>query len=204
MYAILVFAVCGYFFTISKTALLLYETSNRYQLPIYGIALMLLIIAICGLWKKVVDIFWDEKNPKRKKLVGVGMAVVLLLFLLGDIHGMVSGKVIFLYEEDAANVAYAKEHADTPAVILYNDVTPYHVWWCSQELMQYEKIYFVSEANKETITDEIICSSDKVIVSAADYETQEESLQMILDCNKKLDSYELIAKKSLWSVYEFE
>lgn len=204
VYAILVFAVCGYFFTISKTALLLYETSNRYQLPIYGIALMLLIIAICGLWKKVVDIFWDEKNPKRKKLVGVGMAVVLLLFLLGDIHGMVSGKVIFLYEEDAANVAYAKEHADTPAVILYNDVTPYHVWWCSQELMQYEKIYFVSEANKETITDEIICSSDKVIVYAADYETQEESLQMILDCNKKLDSYELIAKKSLWSVYEFE
>lgn len=204
VYAILVFAVCGYFFTISKTALLLYETSNRYQLPIYGIALMLLIIAICGLWKKVVDIFWDEKNPKRKKLVGVGMAVVLLLFLIGDIHGMVSGKVIFLYEEDAANVAYAKEHADTPVVILYNDVTPYHVWWCSQELMQYEKIYFVSEANKETITDEIICSSDKVIVYAADYETQEESLQMILDCNKKLDSYELIAKKSLWSVYEFE
>ena len=36
-YFLLLFASLGYFFTVSKTALLLYETSNRYQLPIYGI-----------------------------------------------------------------------------------------------------------------------------------------------------------------------
>ena len=30
-YFLLLFASLGYFFTVSKTALLLYETSNRYQ-----------------------------------------------------------------------------------------------------------------------------------------------------------------------------
>ena len=204
VYVMLVFAVCGYFFAVSKTALLLYETSNRYQLPVYGIILMLVIVAACGLWKNIADRLCGVNSQKGKRLVTAGLAVVLILFLAGDIHGMASGKVIFLYEEDGANVAYAKEHAKTPVVILYNDVTPYHVWWCAQELMQYEKIYFVSEANKEKITDEIICNSDKVIVYAADYETQEESLQMILDSNRNLEGYELMAQKSLWSVYEFE
>ena len=203
-YGLLVFAVCGYFFVVSKTALLLYETSNRYQLPVYGILLMLVLVALCGLWEKIVDLRWDKKSQRGRRFGTAGLAVVLVLFLAGDIHGIASGKVIFLYEEDAANVAYAKEHADTPVVILYNDVTPYHVWWCSQELMQYEKVYFVSEANKEKLTDEVICTSEKVIVYAADYETQEESLQMLLDSNTKLEGYKLITQKSLWSVYEFE
>ena len=203
-YGLLVFAVCGYFFTISKTALLLYETSNRYQLPVYGIILMLIIVGVCTLWSKAVDTFWRNDSKKKQRFTTAGMTVVLLLFLLSDIHGLLSDKVIFLYEEEAANTAYAKEHSDTPVVILYNDATPYHVWWCSQELMQYEKVYFASQANKEKITDEIISNSDKIIVYAADYETQEESLQMILDSNPKLEEYERIYGKSLWSIYEFQ
>lgn len=198
-YGLLAFAAGGYFFAVSKTALLLYETSNRYQLPIYGILLMLVIVGICGLWKKMVHIVWQKKY-----MITAGIVVVFGLFLAGDIHGMLSDKVIFLYEEDGANMSYSKEHADASVVILYNDATPYHVWWCSQELMQYEKVYFVSEANKERITDELICDSEKVIVYAADYETQKESLQMILDSNAHLNSYRLVGQKSLWSVYEFE
>ena len=53
-YGLLLFAVCGYFFTVSKTALLLYETSNRYQLPIYGILLLLVMAAVYGDRKSVV------------------------------------------------------------------------------------------------------------------------------------------------------
>lgn len=204
VYGLLLFAVLGYFFTISKTALLLYETSNRYQLPVYGIILMLLIAGICGLWKKAVYLFCKKDTRRSKRLVTAGISVVLMLFLAADIHGLASDKVIFLYEEDAQHVVYARENANTPVMILYNDATPYHVWWCSQELMQYEKVYFASQANKEVITDEIICNSDKVIVYAADYDTQDESLQMILDSNPKLAGYELITQKSLWSVYEFK
>ena len=88
-------------------------------------------------------------------------------------------------------------------VVLYNDITPYHVWWRSQELMQYDRIYFASEGNLEKITDEIICGSDRLIVYAADYDTQEESLAMILECNPNVNGYRLVAQRGLWSVFEF-
>ena len=99
---------------------------------------------------------------------------------------------------------YAEANEHTPVVIFYNDATPYHVWWRSRELMQYDRVYFASQGNQEKIEDETICGSDKVIVYAADYETQEESLNMIQEVNPKLESRKLIAKKGLWSIYELE
>lgn len=198
-YLLLLFAACGYFFTVSKTALLLYETSNRYQLPIYGIVFMLMLLGMYAL----LDRFFHAVivNEKLRK---VSIAALFVLVLAGDIHGLASGRVLFLYEEDAGRVAYAKENAHTPVVVLYNDATPYHVWWCSAELLEYGRVYFASEKNKEQITDDTICNSKRLIVYAADYETKEESLQMLLDSNPELESYRLIATKSLWSVYEFQ
>ncbi|MDE7283874.1 MAG: hypothetical protein K2N85_09900 [Lachnospiraceae bacterium] len=203
-YFLLLFAVCGYFFTVSKTALLLYETSNRYQLPIYGIVMLLVITALYGLWKELNVIFDLEKGEKGSRLAAAGGVVLCFLLLVGDVHGILSDKVIFLYEENREDLVYARENAHMPVIILYNDVTPYNVWWCSQELMEYDRIYFVSEGNKERITDEFLCNSGKIIVYAADYDTKEESLQMILESNEDLGDYRLISQKSLWSVYEFE
>lgn len=112
--------------------------------------------------------------------------------------------MIFLYEEDRLNVEYARENQHVPVIVLYNDATPYHVWWCAQELMQYDRIYFASQGNPEKIEDEIICGSRKVIVYAADYDTQEESLRMIQESNPALKMHRLVGQKGLWSVYEFE
>lgn len=206
VFFLLLFAACGYFFTVSKTALLLYETSNRYQLPVYGILILLVITAVYGLWRHLVYFYCQRGGGERKAkwLEAAGGCLLLFLFLVGDVQEINAGKTIFLYEEEAENVEYAKENADTPVVILYNEATPYHVWWRSQELMEYDRVYFVSEGNKEEITDEIICGSDKVIVYAADYDTQEESLELILQSNPGLREYRLVSRKSLWSVYEFE
>ncbi|MDE6749293.1 MAG: hypothetical protein K2K21_09590 [Lachnospiraceae bacterium] len=203
-YFLLLFAVCGYFFTVSKTALLLYETSNRYQLPVYGIVTLLVITALYGLWKELIVLFDLEKGRNGSRLAAAGGVVLCFLMLAGDVHGILSDKVIFLYEEDRENVAYARENAHMPVIILYNDVAPYNVWWCSQELMEYDRIYFASEGNNERITDEVLCNSGKIIVYAADCDTKEESLQMILESDENLGDYRLISQKSLWSVYEFE
>lgn len=242
-YGLLLFAVCGYFFTVSKTALLLYETSNRYQLPIYGILLLLVMTAVYGLWTENVFFFmerysnekklceekncgknqadaanqidvikkekrygnqWERKASRFTWACGIGLAAIMLIFLADDIHGLVSGKVIFLYEEDGEHMEYAKANAHMPVIVLYNDATPYHVWWCSQELMQYDRIYFASEGNLEKITDEVINSSERAIVYAADYDTQGDSLEMILESCPDLEEYRLISRKGLWSVYELE
>lgn len=198
-YFLLLFAVCGYFFTVSKTALLLYETSNRYQMPVYGILLMLVITALYTLCSRFYHALFINNKARN-----AGVVLLFAVFLLVDAHELMSGKVLFLYEEDAERIEYAKENSNTPAVVLYNDATPYHVWWRSGELMQFERVYFASEGNKAHITDEVICGSDKLIVYAADHAAQEESLRMLLECNPRLEGYRLVSKKSLWSVYEFE
>ena len=203
-FLMLFFAAGGYFFAVSKTALLLFETSNRYQLPIYGIVLVLTISLLAKLWKRLADFCCVEDAAGRSRWLAAGSIVLLLLFLAGDVHDIIAGKIIFLYEEDAENVKYARENAHRPVIVLYNDATPYHVWWRAQELMEYDRIYFASEGNKEPITDDAICGSDKVVVYAADYDTQKESLDRILESNPGLKGYRLVSRKSLWSIYEFE
>lgn len=196
---LLLFASCGYFFTVSQTALLLYETSNRYQLPIYGIVMMLVLTALYGLGKKLaVCLGWGHR-ARIAALCGLAAG-----FLLGDVRGLLSDKVLFLYEEDAQGLAFARENASVPAVVLYNDSTPYHVWWRSQELLEYDRVYFASQANREKITDQTIAGCERLIVYAADYDTQEESLAMILESNPGLRTYRLVGKEQLWSIYEFE
>ncbi len=203
-YFLLLFASLGYFFTVSKTALLLYETSNRYQLPIYGILLLLVMAGFYELWNRILFSYIRIDGKKKEKYRGLGLILLMLIFLLEDVHGLVSGKVIFLYEEDEAHVEYARQNEKEPVIVLYNDATPYHVWWCSQELMQYEKVYFASEGNPEKITDDVICGSDRLIVYAADSEMQKDCLAMILESNPKLGGYELVMQRGLWSVFEFE
>lgn len=198
-YFLLLFAVCGYFFTVSKTALLLYETSNRYQLPVYGILLMLVIIAVYAVCSRMFHALFVNETTRK-----VGIVLIFILFLACDFHGLLTGKVLFLYEEDRERVEYAKENAHVPVVILYNEETPYHVWWCSEELMQYDGAYFASEGNVDTIADDVVCKSRKIIVYAADHDRKEESLRMVLDSNPYLQDYTLISQKSLWSIYEFK
>lgn len=196
---LLLFASCGYFVTVSQTALLLYETSNRYQLPIYGIMMMLVLTALYGLGEKLASCLGWGRRARIAALCGLAVG-----FLLGDVRGLMSDKVLFLYEEDAQGLAFARENASVPAVVLYNDATPYHVWWRSQELLAYDRVYFASQANRERIADPTIAKCERLIVYAADYDTQEESLAMILESNPGLQTYRLVGKEQLWSIYEFE
>ena len=145
-------AAAGYFFTVSKTALLLYETSNRYQLPVYGIFLLLVMAAVYGLWNRgAVFLFYDKAGRGFSGIGKMAGIFCFVLFLAGNIYGLASGKVIFLYEEDRAVMEYAEANEHTPVVIFYNDATPYHVWWRSRELMQYDRVYFASQGNQASM-----------------------------------------------------
>ncbi len=97
----LIFAAVGYFLTVAKTALLLGETSNRYQLPIYGIVVLLLVVGIRELWRRVIQV---SLMPKQRKLDGdttkhfsfpAPVTILLFLFeLLGDLWRIVLTFVI--------------------------------------------------------------------------------------------------------------
>lgn len=217
---LLLFACAGYFFTVSKTALLLGETSNRYQLPVYGLLVFLLLYFFCRpvvlLWERAAA--WKRAESWKRTAAGkpgesgaasgrmARAAGLLLLFslILGDVLSLRDGKVFFLYEQERPVMEYVRENADVPVVVFYNEASPDNVWRLSDELMEFPRVYLASQGNPEQITDEKICESGRLVVYVADREDKESCLENLLRCNEKLTGYRVAAEKGLWTLYEME
>ena len=160
---ILSFSVLGYFLTVSKTALLLGDTSNRYQLPVYGMIVLLLFRALWALWKRVLP----EKKLWRKETLCIALGAACLLL---DLAGLLSGKVVFLYPEDREQLAFAKEREqeNTPVLYLYEPGAEWCIWDVADELFVYPEVYFAAADSVEKITEERIEEAEALVVYVAD------------------------------------
>lgn len=205
---LLLFACAGYFFTVSKTALVLGETSNRYQLPIYGILIFLLLY---GVWMPMVELVQQQSQKQTshstplvscKQAICVLTVAVILAVAVMDSSALKNGKVFFLYEEEKEIMEFVKAHKEEPVVVFYNDASSDNIWWLSDELMEYPKVYLASQGNAEPITDEVITESGSLLVYVADYEDKEACLKGLLEVNSQLTSYDVVAEKGLWTLYQ--
>ncbi len=202
----ILFAGAGYFFTVSKTALLLGETSNRYQLPVYGIFIFLILY---GMWTLLSGFgekfsFFKSGSPEEKGgkqswlMAGIFLAVILLINGLA----LKDGKVFFLYEEEKEVMEFVEENSDVPVVVFYNEASPDNIWRLSDELMKYKKVYLASQGNPEPIAEKEITESRRLLVYVADYEGQKECVYRLLENAPNLESCRIVARKGLWTFYE--
>lgn len=169
----LLFAEAGYFLAVSKTALLLGGTSNRYQLPVYGIVTLLLLLGVAKVLRKTTDMRQREEGREKKdippvctgwqerRMAGVAAAFCLAIVALSYVRADVE----FLYPEAAEAVALAREQADAhiPAVYIYKPGEEWCIWAVADELMQHDRVYFVSAASEDPITDPVIAAADAVV-----------------------------------------
>ncbi len=195
-------AVLGYFLVVTKTALLTAEEANRYQIPVYGLILLLMMVIFVLLGQKLFvltmrkgtavksaagkisdtrDTPAPEKRSVHDKAAGYVLLMVFLVLATGQIRGLADGKVLFLYEEDTESIAFAQEHKEKPVVYFYNPNMTWMIWDDSLELMQYDKIYFVSLADVSTVEDDTIRQADQVLVYVSRMEQTEEALQAVAD-----------------------
>ena len=165
-------ASLGYFAVVTKTALLTAEEANRYQIPIYGMLLLLAVILFLMLVRKA----GGKKCFARKGICGAVLAFLIFL-TCGQIHGLLDGKVLFLYEEDAENIAFARQNADEPIIYFYNPALMWMIWDDSLELMQYDRIYFVNLADTYPLEAEWLAQEDRVLVYAARTDTSAAALE---------------------------
>lgn len=192
-YWILFFAAAGYFLAVSKTALLLGNTSVRYQTPVYGMIVLLLFGAIGKS---------GEDRCGQKKVFLPAAAVLLMLI---NLSGLLSERVVFLYPEAAEQVAFAREKAaaDVPAVCLYDAGQSWCVWDCADEFFEYDRIYFASQNDTEPISDAVIADSRELVVYLSDTAEQQEQLERILNSNPNLTACEWKYRKKYCDVYYF-
>lgn len=193
---ILCFAVAGYFLTVSKTALLLGDTSNRYQLPVYGMIVLLLFGAIYSMWERCV--------PRKSWSVYLAAAVSVICLVI-DLTGLVSGKVVFLYPEDREQVAFAARQAQagTPVVYLYQEGADWCIWDVANELMEYEKVYFARTKEEGLLTDRTIAGASSLVVYLADGADVQAQIGRIFASNQNLTDCELQYEEKYCDVYYF-
>ena len=229
---LLLFTAAGYFFTVAKTALLLGETSNRYELPIYGVLVLLLVYSLYMVQKEIEQgnaetaeriaaltasgNLSQEEIRKRyvpdKKITGkVAVLVVVLIAVLN----LTGNKVFFLYPEEAKVQEFVHQNETMPVIVLYNEASETHIWWLLDELSEYENIYLASISGEgEILTSENFLNgnaaeSQKYIIYMADCENQGEELQRLLGTEfpdgsdaSGEISYEEVARKNMWTIYE--
>ena len=219
---LILFACGGYFFTISKTALLLGETSNRYQLPIYGLMVFLLLYGVWTLTEELAALlaergkdgltegkFSAEKPAKvsdfaKNRKEWIMAAVLAVILVLTDSLALKNGRVFFLYEEEKEIMEFVKAHRQEPVVVFYNEASSDNIWRLSDELMEYPRVYLASQENTEPIEDEVLLGSESLLAYVADYEDKEACLERLVEENNNLSSWRVVAEKGLWTLYEVD
>lgn len=190
-FGMLVFALAGYFLTVSKTALLLGNTSNRYQLPIYGIAVLLVFDTICILWRRMSAICTENNMSAKcvKYMKYTGTAAVLICFI-AILLGYWQDGVEFLYPEDEEQVTFAGECAKQgiPAVYLYRPGEEWCIWDVADELFMYPKVYFAAANSEDRLDDVEIQNADSVVVYiAGSADDTEQTMRAAASANLKRD-----------------
>ena len=192
----LLFTVTGYFLAVSKTALLLGETSNRYQLPIYGIVVLLIFLTVKTLWERIIGVsamnggtilaFAIRHRGVTEKAAAVFCIVILVLAHWRE-------DVVFLYPEDREQTAYAKQRAaeNTPAVYLYQPGEEWCIWDVTNELLEYPEIYFVAVDHAEALVDDKIRNADSLVVYLPKMEHAKEQFVKLCGKNEVLGNCQL-------------
>lgn len=187
----------GYFLVVAKTALLNAEEAIRYEMPIYGLLLLLVILLL----DHQLSFFKTDQNRK-----GIGLAFLCLtaLTFLGEVYGLTQGKVCFLYTEDAQNVAWAKEHESENVAYIYNPSNQWMIWDDSEELMQYEQIYFVSSEHEMVEADAKLSQADHVYVYKMRGNASDALFEELTAVNGGFDEITLIRELLYCDLYELK
>ena len=185
---ILAIGAVSYFLLTSKTALLVGSASNRYEMPIYGLLIMLIFL-------DVNYVLTDLGNPV---LIYGFYFIMIALLIKGHTYDK---NVLFLYQEDREKIAYATEHEDEIAVVMFNPATAHNVWRLTDELLCYPKVFYMDEENLDPITEERIIAADRIILYAADDDCQQQAFANLLQ-STGLSVMSSIDTEDMWTTYE--
>lgn len=187
----------GYFLVVAKTALLNAEEAIRYEMPIYGLLILLVVLCL----DKQTEVLTTDKN--RKWIQGTFLCLMGLT-LTGQLYGLVQGKVCFLYPQDAQNIIWAEEHQEEDVVYIYNPANQWMIWDDSEELMQYDQIYFVSSEQENVVSDGKLSKTDHLYVYKMRGEEADAVFEKIIAENGGFEDIKLIRELLYCDLYELE
>ena len=187
-FIILGIAIISYFLLASKAGLLVGRASNRYEMPIYALTIMLVFVLLNKYLAKL-------NNNIALAILPLLAAVILMKGFIFD------DNVLFEYREDIEKVSYAAANSDKTAVVMFNPATPHNVWRLTDELLEYKEVFYMDEENLQIITDEKVKEADKIILYVADDEVQDKAIEnLMLSADMKEKTHKF--SEDMWNSYE--
>ena len=191
------------YFCVSLKASLYGETAMlRYQVSIY--ILILACIGVVGYLFIKEFVTGAETSRFSRYLYGI----LVLAMLVVNILGLVQKRVYFLYPEQASMEEQAKEHAGDTVIYLYHkDEFKYLIWGDSQELWNFDKVYFVSTEDLTPLEDSEIREADRLLVYSStmgEDKAFEEYADLIYRSNDNVKNYQKVYDGVYATAYFFE
>ncbi len=194
-YAFAVVTAIGYFGVVLKTALQNAEEAVRYEMPIYGIIILLFVVLI----GRMAEILAPEKMQKFYNIVlcMIWFAVVIL-----QCDGLCGNKVLFLYETDKDSYEWAASRHDSTVVYIYDYPSYWKIWDDAHELMEYDRIFFIDMNNSDEINDTSVIADKPLYIYSVRSEEADKMLDKIIDTNPNVTEATKVRELKFADVYE--
>lgn len=188
-FALSLTVLVGYFLVVLKTALTNAEEAVRYEMPVYGILILILVYGIVTLLTGLI----------KNKYVVLGLFALILLM---QFIGLGSNKVLFLYPEEADEVNFAATHKSDDIAYIYNYVNSWMIWDNAHELETYDDIFFIEMNHEGDIDDSRITNSDHIYAYVMRYDDADTMLNKLIESNPNISTATLLEERLYVDIYE--
>ena len=190
----------GYFAIVMKTALMNYEEAVRYEMPIYGLLIILIVVSLYSLIINTSPVTEGDSRggQVQRLLVGVILAITLVM----QIKGLYDGKVLFLYPEEKNEKEFATEHKDDVIIYVYDNDNKWKMWDNAHELEQYNRIYCIEMNHEGGIDNRELLEAKHAYAYVMRYDAGKQLIHRFITDNPNLHTAVLIEERGFADIYE--
>ena len=190
----------GYFAIVMKTALMNYEEAVRYEMPIYGLLIILIVVSLYSLITNTSPVTEGDSRggQVQRLLVGVILAITLVM----QVKGLYDGKVLFLYPEEKNEKEFATEHKDDVIIYVYDNDNKWKMWDNAHELEQYNRIYCIEMNHEGGIDNRELLEAKHAYAYVMRYDAGKQLIHRFITDNPNLHTAVLIEERGFADIYE--
>ena len=166
----------GYFAVVSKTALMLGDSSVRYLLPVCPLVILIVIYIFAASAGCIRDWLLQAGRGTMADSAVLLFCICSLLLIARNVYGLSSGNVLFLYPEDREKIARAAESSSIPTAAAFDPEAPYNMWFLTDELLEHDRIYLIDLSNPEAPGEEFFGGCSEALIYTADHINKDEFL----------------------------
>ena len=190
----------GYFAIVMKTALMNYEEAVRYEMPIYGLLIILIVVSLYSLIINPSPVTeGDSRGGQVQRLL---FGVILAITLVMQIKGLYDGKVLFLYPEEKNEKEFATEHKDDVIIYVYDNDNKWKMWDNAHELEQYNRIYCIEMNHEGGIDNRELLEAKHAYAYVMRYDAGKQLIHRFITDNPNLHTAVLIEERGFADIYE--